>query len=216
MNNQVAKIMLFTLSACPTGRSMGTVLKEAKTYLPDLAFETIYTDIEPEITNYYRIKTNPTTLFINLQGHELYRFDGFKETAEVVQTTQRIEQNELQTDTLYEKNQASQEKYTLYLLQGDVLSPVYIEFTNPTSVKAPRITAITLLLKTQKEGYENVFPLNTVLDSLTFEGNTANVYIKLEQDVKEAQKKTMTKALEKTLSYFKIEKVNLHINYNVE
>lgn len=51
---QREKMLLCTVTACPLGRTMGTV-KEVCAELPQLEFEVIYTDLQHEITNRFCI-----------------------------------------------------------------------------------------------------------------------------------------------------------------
>ncbi len=51
---------------------MGSVLREVAALFPELNFETVYVEIhQVEEANYYRIKTNLTTLFVAENGREL-------------------------------------------------------------------------------------------------------------------------------------------------
>ncbi|UQZ33431.1 hypothetical protein C2I18_07590 [Paenibacillus sp. PK3_47] len=92
MRQTIDKILLFTLSACPMGRSMKTVLEEwlASENEYGITFDVIYVDVDPETTNRYRIKVNPTTIFLDGDSMELYRIEGFKEIEDVRRLTNQL------------------------------------------------------------------------------------------------------------------------------
>lgn len=90
MDDHVSKIMLFTLSACPMGRSMSDVLEEVQQTFPQIQFETVYVEIMADRANHYRIKKNPTTLFLDGQGNELYRMEAFAETDEIIAIIRKL------------------------------------------------------------------------------------------------------------------------------
>ncbi|KGA96711.1 hypothetical protein BALCAV_0214530 [Alkalihalobacillus alcalophilus ATCC 27647 = CGMCC 1.3604] len=82
---KITSFTLFTMSACPLGRTMRHVLGEVTTLLPELTFSIVFIDQEPEVTNEAGINNNPTTLFRDKNGKEVYRIEEFKETDEVIQ-----------------------------------------------------------------------------------------------------------------------------------
>lgn len=212
MEQRVDKIILFTLSACPTGRSMSTVLREVIKILDTIQFETVYVDIQTEITNRYRVKKNPTTLFLDKQGNELYRTEEFQETEQVMDFIRQINQKTLDVQLSYEENKESVENYTVYLFQNESVVPIELQYQNKTSVRAPRITAIQLLLKTKKEGYENPFPDSSVLELVNFKGNVVHIVINMKnEEEQQSDKDKMRLALIKTLSRFGVEYVELTI-----
>ncbi|WP_139314533.1 hypothetical protein [Desulfosporosinus metallidurans] len=81
------------------GKSMGTVLREVAALFPELNFQTVYVEIQVEEANHYRIKTNPTTLFVDESGIELYRLEGFHETNLVKDTINKINQKKIELPT---------------------------------------------------------------------------------------------------------------------
>lgn len=205
----IKKIVLFTLSACPMGRSMGTVLKEVAALFPELNFETVYVEIQVEEANYYRIKTNPTTLFVDENGREQYRLEGFHETNIVKNTIEKIKQKKIELVPELAENKETVEKYVLYLLKDGKFSPVEVAYRNRTSIKAPRIIAITLLVQASKEGYSNPFPPGTTLELVQFRDTTGIITLKLTTDVDQATLETMKEALQQTLSQYGIKQVEL-------
>jgi|SRR5680860_67744 len=210
MNNSLTKkIVLFTLSACPVGRSMGTVLREVTALFPELNFETVYVEIQVEEANHHRIKTNSTTLFVDENGIELYRLEGFHETNIVKDTLEKIKQKKIELAPELTENKETAEKYFLYLLKDGKVSPVEVAYINRTSIKAPRITAITLLVQASKEGYSNPFPLGTTLELVQFRDTTGIITLKLANDVDQATLESMKEALQQTLSQYGIKQVEL-------
>lgn len=209
MNNSLTKkIILFTLSACPMGRSMGTVLREVAVLFPELNFETVYVEIQVEEANNYRIKTNPTTLFVDENSRELYRLEGFHETNIVTDTIEKINQNKIELEPELAENKETVEKYLLYLLKDGKFSPVEVSYNNRTSIKAPRITVITLLVQASIEGYSNPFPPGTTLELVQFRDTTGIITLKL-ASVDQATLETMKEALKQTLSQYGIKQVEL-------
>ncbi|MMZ43464.1 hypothetical protein D1872_50140 [compost metagenome] len=175
---------LFNLSACPVGRSMGTILNEIKSHRSDLSFRTVYLDVETDLTNLYRVKKNPTTLFLDEQEKELGRIVGFKETDAVLLYINQLNDITSSASFPLEENQPSKETYTLFLLQGENLKPVLWEYDNLTSVRAPRITAIQLLLRSKKEGYINPFPPSCKLEYVDFKETNGRVVLKINSEEK--------------------------------
>ncbi|KJR46749.1 hypothetical protein UF75_2875 [Desulfosporosinus sp. I2] len=210
MNNSLTKkIILFTLSACPMGRSMGTVLREVAALFPELNFQTVYVEIQVEEANHYRIKTNPTTLFVDENGRELYRLEGFHETNIVTDTLEKIKQQKMELAPDLTENKETVERYFLYLLKNGKVSPVEVAYNNRTSIKAPRITAITLLVQASIEGYSNPFPPGTTLELVQFRDTTGIITLKLATDVDQATLGIMKEALQQTLSQYGIKQVEL-------
>ncbi len=209
MNNSLTKkIILFTLSACPMGRSMGTVLREVAELFPDLKVETVYVEIQVDEANQYRIKTNPTTLFVDDNGRELYRLEGFHETNIVKETLEKINQMKMDRAPELAENKETIEKYVLYLLKDGKFSPVEVNYNNRTSIKAPRITAVTLLVQASIEGYSNPFPPGTTLELIQFRDSTGIVMLK-SASVDQSRLESMKEALQLTLSQFSIKEVEL-------
>lgn len=209
MNNFLTKkIILFTLSACPMGRSMGTVLREVAELFPDLKVETVYVEIQVDEANQYRIKTNPTALFVDENGRELYRLEGFHETNIVKDTLDKINQEKMDLASELSENKETVEKYVLYLLKNGKFSPVEVNYNNRTSIKAPRITAITLLVQASIEGYSNPFPPGTTLELIQFRETTGIVTLK-SASVDLSGLESMNEALQLTLSQFGIQEVEL-------
>lgn len=212
MNNFLTKkIIFFTLRACPIGRSMGTVLKEVAALFPELKFETVYVEIQVEEANHYRVKINPTVLFADENGKELYRLEGFHETNIVKEVIERINQGEIRVTQELVENTETEEKYIIYLLKDRKLSQVKVVYNNLTSIKAPRITAITLLLQASKEGYSNPFPPGTTLELVQFQNTHGIITLKLATDVDQAELEIMKEALQLTLSQYGIRDVDLLI-----
>lgn len=207
----VSKIILFTLSACPTGRSMGTVLKEVVENYLNIIFDTVYVDIDVKTTNNYRIKENPTTLFLDRTDNELYRLEGFKETEQVKQIIDEIDENKKNFSASIDENQEITEHYTIYLYKDEIPSPVKVKYRNQTSVKAPRIIAVQLLMKTNIEGYDNPFSPESKLELIEFKGNSATVTVQF-NDVYSMLVKKMELLLLRTLSLFGIKQVTLQIS----
>lgn len=209
MNNFLTKkIILFTLSACPMGRSMGTVLREVAELFPYLKVETVYVEIQVDEANQYRIKTNPTALFVDENGRELYRLEGFHETNIVKDTLDKINQEKMDLASELSENKETVEKYVLYLLKNGKFSPVEVNYNNRTSIKAPRITAITLLVQASIEGYSNPFPPGTTLELIQFRETTGIVTLK-SASVDQSGLESMNEALQLTLSQFGIQEVEL-------
>ena len=211
MNNLITKkIILFTLSACPMGRSMGTVLKEVAALFPELEFESVYVEIQVEEANHYRIKTNPTTVFVDKNGIELYRLEGFHETNIVKDVIEKINENKVKAVPELAENTETEEKYIIYLLKDRKFTPVEVVYNNKTSIKAPRITVINLLLQASKEGYNNPFPSGTTLELVQFKDTHGNITLKFENDVDQAALESMKEALQLTLSQYGIKQVDIN------
>lgn len=215
MEHKVKKILFFTLSACPVGRSMGTVLREVRRIYDWIELETIYVDIQTELTNLHRVKKNPTTIFLDAAGNEKYRVEEFLETEHVINLLEKVNQGESERREL-EENRESEERYTIYLFQNEEIVPIEVIYTNPTSVRAPRITAIKLLLAAQYDGFMNPFPASAELDLVLFKDKQGEIIIDMsEVDCCRAEREKMKRLLEKTLSHFGIEDVDITItNYN--
>ncbi|WP_312113266.1 hypothetical protein [Brevibacillus reuszeri] len=202
MSQQIAKLMLFTLSACPMGRSVHTVLGEVLTVKKGIAYEIVSIDADHETTNRYKIKANPTTLFLAEGGQELYRFEGFIETTEVLRMFEQIEEGTLRSKEIREENRESKEVYTIYLYDGEQMVPVELETINLTSVKTPRITAIQQLLRAQRDGLENPFPENTSLEKVSFQNQSGVITLRIDTKVSPKQAKRMQALLARTLAIY--------------
>ncbi len=166
----------FTLTACPMGRSMGEVLQDIRSSFPELETETVYVELDAKRTNDFRVKNNPTLLFLSTSGKELYRLEGFHETEEVKVIIRDIPAQDASRVTC-EENTPSAEHKIIYLIRNNEPVPVQIEYQNLTTVKAPRITAVQLLLQTRLPGYEN--PLSESSSNTAcsfFRGNWRNIY----------------------------------------
>ncbi|WP_102344945.1 thioredoxin family protein [Bacillus sp. Marseille-P3661] len=209
MNQSVSKIFLFTLTACPTGRNMGTVLREIAQTHPSIELQTIYIEIDVQTTNRYKIKTNPTVLFLNVNEKELYRLEGFRETAEINHIINELSENRLVSSDEIEGNRATIENYTIYLFRNGVPTSVDIQYKNETSIKAPRITVLNILLSTSIEGYQNPFPVKSKLESIGFDGALAKITIKTQKPCSSVDVASMEILLLKTLATFGIKDVAL-------
>lgn len=209
MAQSVKKLMLFTLSACPMGRSMNTVIRELVTRRKELVHEVVYVDVDHETTNRYRIKTNPTTLFLDGGGAELYRLEGFRETEEVWNLLRRIEEGALRSEPPREENRETAETYTIYLYQNGRAVPVETTVINKTSVKAPRITAIRQLLRTRPEGYDNSFPPDASLERVSFHGNSCVVTLRSAAERSGEETDRMKILLAQTLAVYGISDIRL-------
>ncbi|KLU65913.1 hypothetical protein DEAC_c19520 [Desulfosporosinus acididurans] len=209
------KIILFTLNACPMGRSMGTVLHEVAALFPVIKVERVYVEIQVDEANQYRIKTNPTILFVDENGRELYRLEGFHETDIVIDTLEKINEQEIDLMPELAGNEETVEKYVLYLPKNGEFSPTEVNYKNRTSIKAPRITAVTLLIKASIEGFSNPFPQGTTLELIQFREMTGIVTLKSE-NVEQSQFESMKEALRLTLSQFGIKDVEIILRKSSE
>lgn len=210
MESAVRKMLLFTFSACPRGRSMGKVLAETAERHPEIAWEAVAVDVMPDVTNRYRVKQNPTTLFLDRAGRELYRLEGFAETEEVIATIRKINAGVLRSGADYEPNRESVERYTVYLFQQGKPVPVEMRHVNPTSVRAPRITAIKVLLGARPEGFVNPFPPSAELERVDFEGERGVIRIAApREELDPAAEEMMREALLLTLSPFGVREAEL-------
>jgi hypothetical protein len=189
---------------------MGTVLKEVAAIFPELKFETVYVEVQVEEANHYRVKTNPTTLFVDESDKELYRLEGFHETNIVKEVIEKINQGEIKGTQDLVENTETDEKYIIYLLKNGKFSQVEVVYNNRTSIKAPRITAETLLLQESKEGYSNPFPQGTTLELVQFQNTHGIITLKLSTDVDQTGLKLMKEALQLTLSHYGIEQVEMY------
>ena len=193
------------------GRSMGTVLKEVAALFPELKFETVYVEIQVKEANLYRIKTNPTTIFVGKNGRELYRLQGFHETNIIKDVMEKVNQNKVKVAQELEENAETEEKYTIYLLKDKRFTPVELIYNNKTSIKAPRITVITLLLQAFKEGYNNPFSSGTTLELVQFKETYGIITLRLGTEVDRAALESMKEALKLTLSQYGIKQVDINI-----
>ncbi|MFD2170039.1 GerMN domain-containing protein [Tumebacillus lipolyticus] len=208
----VKLILLFTVTACPTGRNIGTVLREVVANHPEVALVTKYVEIDVEETNRYRIKQNPTVLFLDGNGQEICRLTGMQETEQVEAALQLVNSGNgnVQREQ-YEENQAKVESYTIYLYQHQELLPVQIEYDNQTGIGAPRITAVQLMLKAQRSGYENPFPQGTKLLHVHFPAGKGRIVLQTTHEVDVETEQRMHKALQATLSHFQVAEIELII-----
>jgi len=209
MSQQVAKLMLFTLSACPIGRSIQTVNGEVLTVKKDVGYELVYVDADHETTNQYRIKANPTTLFLADNGQELFRFEGFKETEEVLGLFEQVEEGALAPLADREENRQTEEVYTVYLYDAEQIVPVEVTYRNLTSVKAPRITAIQQLLRAERKGLENPFPAQTYLEAVSFQNQSGVVTLRSDGKGSASQAERMRVLLAHTLAAYGVSEVQL-------
>lgn len=209
MRQKVQKMILFTLSACPMGRSMNTVIGEILACKNDLAYQVVYVDVDYATTNRYRVKKNPTTLILDHNDSELYRIEGFMETAEVWNLFGQIEEGSLRSEAPREENQEKSEPYTVYLYQHGHVVPVETQLINLTSVRAPRITVIQQLLRTRLEEFENPFPLDTSLERVAFHNEHGVVTLHARNEVDKQQSERMKALLTRTLMDYGITEVIL-------
>lgn len=212
----VQNIWLFTVSACPTGRSMGAVMREAEMVLKEMVlkemdFRTVYVDAEPELANAYHVAVNPTVLFLDAQEEELYRLTGFHETDEIVNTAVRASHGERSAATEPDPGvTGSTETYTIYRIKDGSLVPVTVEYANPTAVKAPRLTAIRQLLTADVPGYGNPFPGTPVLQLAEFKEGKAVIHIRTSAEAaRNLDQELAETSLQKTLEPFGIASVRL-------
>lgn len=208
---RLKSICLFTVTACPTGRSMGMVMQESAGVLEQLEFQTIYVDAEPDKANQYGVSVNPSTLFLGQEGLELYRLEGFHETRVIVRTAVQIMEGSLSGQLpAPSAPENTAEAYEVYLYQENELVPVLTEYMNPTPVKSPRLTAIRQLLRTRVLDCENPFPRSASLDLARFQGSLAKVYICTDEADSGYDRRRAAAALQKTLEIFGIYEVELH------
>lgn len=209
---KVRKLRLFTVTACPTGRSIGTVLREVCSRLTELSCEIIYVELHPDLANRCRISTNPTTVLLDEREEELFRLQGFTDTDELIAAIRDANEGRLQEDHDCEVPcGGAAETYILYLYRGDSLVPYETEYSNPTAVKAPRITAIRLLLQVRAEGLRNPFPSSSVLTEVNFADRLGEVAIRTSETVSSDDRERMRLALVHTLAHFGIDEVMLRI-----
>ena len=90
MLSRAKKVLLFTVTACPMGRSTNTVMKEVCNALPQLYYEMVYADLQPDITNRYRVSKNPTTMILSGIDEELFGIEEFTETDDMISIIQQI------------------------------------------------------------------------------------------------------------------------------
>lgn len=190
---------------------MGTVLNEVAELFPELNIERIYVEVQVDEANHYKVKTNPTVLFTDENDKELYRLEGFHETDVVKEVIQKINQGKIRSTQELVENTETKEKYVIYLLKQGKFSSVEVTYNNQTSIKAPRITAVTLLLEASKEGYSNPFPAGTTLELVKFENTKGIITLKFEKDVEQADLELMKRALKLTLSHYGIRDIEILI-----
>ncbi|RXT07929.1 thioredoxin family protein [Ammoniphilus sp. CFH 90114] len=212
---KVMQVKLFTASACPMGRTMGTVIQEVKDCRPELSIDIYYIDIQVEEANVYRIKQNPTTLLLSEDGKELVRVEGFKETSEMLQLIEQSDSRGIHPSEPIEANRESQEKYVIYLYdEQGTLVPVEVVHRNLTSIKTPRITLLQLLLKSIVHHLHNPFPVSSSLELVQFNGDKGTITLRGASDTTEDERMKMKRAAEKSLETFGIKEVELELYIN--
>jgi len=209
MLSRVKKVLLFTVTACPMGRSMNTVMKEVCNALPQLCYEVVYADLQPDITNRYRVSKNPTMILSGID-EELFRIEEFTETDDMISIIQQTEAGKLATEKRDETSGGSIEEYVVYLLKDGELTPVRVTYENKTSVKSPRITAIKCLLKGE-EGYVTPFPPASELLQVQFDGKVGEVFVRVTLPELQIDQEMMKEALLHTLSPYGVQQVGLHL-----
>ncbi|MFC4600265.1 hypothetical protein [Cohnella hongkongensis] len=209
MSVSVKKLILFTVSACPIGRTMHTVINELLDRQKDLAYERVYLDINHEETNRYRVKVNPTTIFLDGNDVEVYRMEGFKETDEIRLLIRQVEEGLLRTEAPHEENREITETYTIYLFKNGNPVPVETTVINKTSVKAPRITAIQQLLLSRSEGFDNPFPIDTSLDQVSFHHDTCVITFRSTTEVRKHDVDRMKRLLVCTMRAYGISEIKV-------
>ncbi|MEX2460643.1 MAG: thioredoxin family protein [Paenibacillaceae bacterium] len=183
---------------------MNTVIDEILTCKNDLAYQIVYVDVDHETTNRYRVKTNPTTLFLDNNDRELYRIEGFMETTEVWSLFTQIEEGSLRSEEPWEENRGTIETYTFYLYHNGHVVPVKEEVKNLTSVAAPRITAIQQLLSSRPDGFDNPFPRGTSLEQVTFNDKYGVIRLHTPHEVDKQETEQMKALLLRTLAAYGI------------
>jgi len=213
VENNVAALKLFTLSACPMGRSMGMVMDEVQGRYEALHIDTVYVELMAQEANDYKIKKNPTTLFLNYNGEELYRIEGFAETEVIIHHLEQLNEGVFMPSEKLGKNELTIETYTVYMLDEAGLIAVEQSYNNETSIKAPRIHAILTLLKAKQEGsrFVNPFPAGSELVSVQFtdEHGTIEVRYTQQAEVEGSSFELRQQVLEQTLRPFGIERIEL-------
>lgn len=209
VSQMVQKMFLFTLSACPMGRSMNTVIGEILSYKNDLSYQVVYVDVDHETTNRYRVKKNPTTLFLDHNDREIYRIEGFMETAEVWNLFRQIEDGSVHSKEPREENRETNETYTVYLYRHGQVVSVETQLINLTSVSAPRITVIQQLLRARPKGFDNPFPVDASLERVHFHNEYGVVTLHAQNEVDKQESKRMKVLLSRTLTAYGITEVML-------
>lgn len=211
MRQTIHELLLFTVTACPIGRSMQDIVKEVTSQLSSIKYKLVYADVHHEITNQYGITLNPTIVFLDERGCECYRVEGFKETQEIIDLIHRVEWEGLTGSKNIPNTLAKVEKYTVYLYKGNELVPVESTYVNHTAVVTPRITATRLLLKAKKDGLSNSFPQNTELMEINFVNKSASLKIKVFRSVTSMESEKMQIAMLYTLRHFGIQSVEFQL-----
>jgi len=189
---------------------MNTVMEEVRHAMPQLVYEVVYADLQPDITNRYHVRKNPTTMMLNGMDEELFRIEEFTETDDMIRIIQRTEAGKLVAEKRDTTSGGSMEEYVVYLLEDGELTPVRVTYENKVSIKSPRITAIRCLLKGE-EGYEAPFPPASELLQVRFDGKAGEVFVRVRSSESESDPKMMREALLHTLSPFGIQQVHLHL-----
>ena len=213
MENNVAALKLFTLSACPMGRSMGMVMNEVQGRYEALQTDTVYVELMAQEANDYKIKKNPTTLFLNYYGEELYRIEGFAETEVIIHHMDQLNQGVFMPTEKLDRNELTIETYTVYMLDQADLTAVEQTYNNLTSIKAPRIHAILTLLQAKQEDSHlvNPFPVDSELVSVQFSDEHGIIEVRYtkQAEVEGSSFELRQQALQKTLQPFGIEEIEL-------
>lgn len=143
------------------------------------------------------------------------RIEGFLETEKVLEYVQELERHPAPKTVCYEENTAIKETYTIYLLREGRLQSVQIQYENLTSVKAPRITAIKLLLSAKVYGYTNPFPESCELELVNFNGPVGRVVITMKRAEEAGSDiSLMQSSLIHTLRGFGVDDIVLELHYN--
>ncbi|WP_054957276.1 thioredoxin family protein [Paenibacillus dakarensis] len=216
MKRTIRKLLLFTVTACPTGRSMNTVLHEVNSQLNRVEYDLVYIDVQHEIANQYGITQNPTTLFLDERDSEVYRVEGFKDTRDIIDIIHGVELGDLTGTKNLTNTNTTQEKYTVYLFKSEESEPVPVEteYNNKTAVVTPRITAIRLQLAAAEERLSNPFPPKSELLEIDFVNHAAMVKIRIQRPDAVMETGKMELALLYTLRHFGIQSVDLQLIFD--
>lgn len=210
MVQNVASLKLFTLTACPMGKSMGMVMNEVQAKHPSLPIDTIYVEISTDEANAFRIKKNPTTLFLNDGDVELDRIEGFAETEIILNRIEQLNEGIIMNAERLAENVETTEHYTVYMLNDkEELTPVQQAFLNKTSIAAPRIHAILSLLAAKDEKHTNVFPTEAKLTSVSFSDHKGIIDIAYPTLPKRDDLELRREALQLTLEHYGITRIEL-------
>jgi len=77
--------------SCVPCRMMAPILEELKATYSDL-FETEFIDVSryPEMARFYRIRVIPTQIFLDADGNEQFRHEGFLSKDQILEIWQRL------------------------------------------------------------------------------------------------------------------------------